>query len=1326
MASPRLPQNLLESVETRFRPRLIRDWRKAGDATAREALITKAKASAEKVSRRAALIPQIEYDDILPVVQSREEIANAIRDNQVVVLCGDTGSGKTTQLPKICLEMGLGAKGLIGHTQPRRLAARSVASRIADELKSQSAVGYKIRFNDETTANTLVKLMTDGILLAETQTDRHLNQYEVLIIDEAHERSLNIDFLLGFIKQLLPRRPDLKVIITSATIDPDRFSKFFNNAPVIMVEGRTFPVETRYAEMEKDDELAAVVFDQINSLWRESAGDTLIFLPGERDIRDLADGLSKRFNHTPVSPAILPLYSRLASNEQQLIFKPDGKKRRIILATNVAETSLTVPGIKHVIDTGLARISRYSYRSKIQRLPIEGISQASANQRKGRCGRTSAGICVRLYGEDEFNLRDEFTEPEIRRTNLASVILQMHSLGLGDVGAFDFIDPPDSRFIRDGERLLIQLGALNENTTITPYGKDMARLPVDPRMARMLIDAQQRGCLAEMLVIVSALSIQDPRERPMEKQQAADQAQAQFKDARSDFIVWLRLWSIIAEEKKVQTNSEFKRWTQRSFLSIARIFEWREVHSQLVNLCKQLGWTIAASDLSEATIESRYDEIHKAVLTGFIDQLGLRSNDEGKQVDYLGARNTKFKIFPGSSLSKKKTQWIVAAELVETSQNWARCVGAVEPEWIEEVAGPLLKFSYADPRWSKKRGQVIASANISILGLPLASNRVVNYAPVNNQAAYECFVWQALVAGELQIRRRNRRPGPPQFIEDNKALLASLEEIEARHRRRDLIVDDQQIADFYFARLPDKVVDQKSFERWFKVDEHGALLSLSEDDLRDNDTTLDANAFPDHFMLHGRPLKLSYRFEPGKDEDGVTLNVPLPLLNQIDQRRSDWLVPGLLHDKLVGLIKALPKSMRRNFVPAPDYAKAAYARMDKPTGEEAPDLLTELAAALKQITGVPIERDSWESTSLPEHLTMRFKLIDEKEQPITSSRQLDSVREQYGAEAREQVASVTSSAQATADQPAWLGDVTNEWNFGDLEASCEVSSGGFPIRCIPTLKDLGDSVELCLIEETEKATELHPLGCRRLILIKQRNPLKWLEKNLDNLDLLETRFITVNPPPAAREPLVTRALGRVLREKAVLRHDLFACVVDQLHLNGKQALRQQADFEQRCDEARGEVVSHAQDLWKRIDRMLAHYFELRRKLRGLTSLAELAAAADIDSQLNHLVYKGFISDTPNARLSDIPRFLKAIDARLEKLAGAPRKDAEWSRQVNIYWQRYTDASEKQAKRGMVDAGLIEFRWAIEEYRVSLFAQNLGTKQSVSAKRLDALWKAVKN
>lgn len=1061
------------------------------------------------VEQRKQQMPKIEYPALLPVSQKRDDIAQAIAHHQVVIVAGETGSGKTTQLPKICAELGRGKYGLIGHTQPRRLAARSVANRIAEEMETELGgfVGYKVRFTDQISDQTQIKLMTDGILLAEIQNDRFLNQYDTIIIDEAHERSLNIDFILGYLKQLLPRRPDLKVIITSATIDPERFSKHFSNAPIIEVSGRTYPVEVRYRPLAGDDDSESDrdqlegIFQAVDELCDEGLGDILIFMNGEREIRDTADALSKRNLR---DTEIVPLYARLSAGEQNKIFQPHAG-RRIVLATNVAETSLTVPGIKYVIDPGTARISRYSYRTKVQRLPIEPISQASANQRKGRCGRTEEGICIRLYSEEDFLSRPEFTDPEILRTNLASVILQMTALGLGDIEAFPFVEAPDKRNIQDGVRLLEELGAINDQIKdpkkrLTESGKQLARLPIDPRLARMVLEASKLGCLKEVMIIASALSIQDPRERPSDKQQSADDKHRRFNHEDSDFLTLVNLWHYIGQQQKALTSNQFRRQCKLDYLNYLRVREWQDVYTQLHQSTREMGFKLNDEPGS-------YHAVHSAILVGLLSHIGMKDQEKN---EYHGARNARFNIFPASGLFKKQPKWVMSAELVETSKLWARVVAKIEPDWIEPLAKHLSKRSYSEPHWSKKNAAVMAYEKVMLYGIPIVPKRLVNYGTIDPVLSREIFIRSALVEGDWETKHA--------FFKQNRALLAEVEELEHKSRRRDILVDDEELFQFYDQRVGTEVVSGRHFDAWWKTASRKTpdLLSFEKEMLFKGDashiTDLD---YPNFWHQGNLKLKLSYQFEPGENSDGVTVHIPLPILNQVEPHGFDWQIPGLRHELVVSLIKSLPKTLRKNFVPAPNYADAFLARV---TPFEMP-LLDAMEKELRRMTGVTVLREDWKLDQLPAHLKITYRAVDHRNRKLNESCDLHELKESLKEKVQETLSQV-------ADDDIEQRDL-HTWSFGELPKVYQQKRGGFEVRAYPALVDKKDSVEIKLFETEQEQLSAMRAGQRRLILLNVPSPIKYLHANLPNKSKLGLYF---NP------------YGKVLD----LIDDCIACGVDKL------------------------------------------------------------------------------------------------------------------------------------------------------------------------------------
>ncbi|ENX3946261.1 ATP-dependent RNA helicase HrpA [Photobacterium damselae] len=1231
------------------------------------------------VELRRTQRPTVTYPELLPVSQKKDDIAEAIKHNQVVIVAGETGSGKTTQLPKICLELGRGVKGMIGHTQPRRLAARSVASRIAEELECEmgSYVGYKVRFNDQVSDRSQIKLMTDGILLAEIQHDRYLNQYDTIIIDEAHERSLNIDFILGYLRELLPKRPDLKVIITSATIDPERFSKHFNNAPIIEVSGRTYPVDVRYRPIVEDsddtdrDQLEAI-FDAVDELCDEGQGDILIFMNGEREIRDTADALEKRKLR---DTEIVPLFARLSAGEQNRVFQPH-TGRRIVLSTNVAETSLTVPGIKYVIDPGTARISRYSYRTKVQRLPIEPISQASANQRKGRCGRVQEGICIRLYSEEDFLSRPEFTDPEILRTNLASVILQMTAIGLGDIQAFPFVEAPDNRNIQDGVRLLEELGAINASAKdprkrLTSVGRQLARLPIDPRLARMVLEAPKNNALREVMIIASALSIQDPRERPMEKQQASDEKHRRFYDKESDFMTFVNLWDYVQEQQKALSGNQFRKQCKKDYLNYLRIREWQDIHFQVRQVVREL-------ELRINDTEAGYDAVHMSLLSGLLSHIGMKDQEKN---EYQGARNARFNIFPGSGIFKKQPKWVMVAELVETSRLWGRIAAKIQPEWVEPLAQHLLKRSYSEPHWEKKSAAVHAFEKVTLYGIPVVAKRKVNYGRIDPTISREIFIRSALVEGDWDTKHK--------FFQQNRKLLREVEELEHKSRRRDILIDDEQLFEFYDQRIDLSVVSGRHFDTWWKKasKENPELLNFEREMLFRNDashvTDLD---YPNFWHQGNLKLKLSYQFEPGEDNDGVTVHVPLAILNQVEPDGFDWQIPGLRHELVVALIKSLPKTLRRNFVPAPNYADAFLSRTKV---MEAP-LLDSMEKELKRITGVTILREDWNLDQIPDHLKITFRAVDHRNRKLRENKDLYELKD-----------SLKEKVQQTLSQVA-DDDIEQEglktWSFGTLPERYQQKRGGFEVRAYPAIVDNNDSVGIKLFETEEEQHRAMQQGQRRLILLNIPSPIKYLHDNLPNKSKLGLYF---NP------------YGRVLD----LIDDCIACGIDKLIEQKGGIVWQPEAFEALKDYVRAELGDTVVEIAKQVEEILTTAFNINKRLKGRVDLTMAFALSDIKAQLEGLIFKGFATECGWKRLPDILRYMRAIERRLEKLPIDPNKDRVHILKVESMVNEYKELLNKIPKGQPIPENVKEIRWMIEELRVSYFAQQLGTPYPISDKRI---------
>jgi len=1277
----------------RTRDHVARDRAVAGIAAAVE------EAERRVASRRAA-VPVISYPETLPVSARREDIAAAIRDHQVVIVAGETGSGKTTQIPKICLELGRGVRGLIGHTQPRRIAARTVAARIAEELNTElgDAVGWKVRFTDQVGESTLVKLMTDGILLAELTGDRMLRQYDTLIIDEAHERSLNIDFILGYLTQLLPRRPDLKVIITSATIDPERFAEHFGRpgrpAPIVEVSGRSFPVEMRYRPVVDPDDPDAdpdrdqldAIGDAVTELQREGGqdGDILVFLPGEREIRDTEKALTALSLR---NTEIVPLYARLTTTEQQRVFQPH-TGRRVVLATNVAETSLTVPGIRYVVDPGTARISRYSRRLKVQRLPIEKISQASANQRAGRCGRVADGICIRLYAEDDFDARPEFTEPEILRTNLASVILQMISLDLGEPAEFPFVERPDARSVNDGLALLHELGALDTvergaGRQLTDVGRALAALPVDPRLGRMLVEADRTGCLREVLVITAALSVQDPRERPIEQRQAADERHARFAGAwsaggttldaaGSDVLAFLNLWRHVADQREALSGGRFRRMLREEFLHYLRIREWQDLHSQLRSAARNAG--MALNDTGGGT-EVDADRVHIAVLSGLLSQIGLR---EGETREYLGARGAKFMIFPGSPLAKKQPRWVMATELVETSRLFARTVARINPDWIEPLAGHLVKRAYSEPHWSRKRAAAVAAERVTLHGIPVVVGRTVDFGRIDPEVSRELFIRHALVEGDWDTRHR--------FFHANRALLAEIEDLEDRARRRDLVADAETLVAFYEDRIPAEVVSGRHFDTWWKRARSPELLDFTEEMLRTpNASEVDARAYPDHVEAGGLTLPLSYAFEPGRRDDGVTVDVPVAALHQIDPTPFTWQIPGLREELVTALIKTLPKALRRQFAPAPDHARAVLARLQ--VGDE--PLLDGLERELGRMRNVDIPRKAWELDRLPEHLTVTFRVVDEAGQEIQRGTDLEALRRDLAPKVRQELAAAGVELERRG---------LTTWTIGALPREHSIRRGTHVVTGFPGLIDRGAAVDVRVFPTAAERDPAMWRGVRRLLLLDTPSPSKQVQRGLDNSAKLALSRNPHGSVAALLEDCVTAAADALIAAAGGPAWD------------DRGYARLQKLFRERLGSTTLQVLQAGRGV-------LQVWHRVQTQLDDLGAPPWRAGRADITAQLDVLVGPGFATTAGASRLADVARYLEAIERRIEKLRVDPARDAGWTAQVAVVADEY-DAELAALPPGIEpSAGLQEIRWGIEELRVSLYAHPMRTRYPVSIKRI---------
>ncbi|MFH8293387.1 ATP-dependent RNA helicase HrpA [Streptomyces sp. NPDC018059] len=1284
---------------------------------ARAAVLAEIAADVEKAEARMAerrsRVPAITYPEQLPVSQKKDDIADAIRDHQVVIVAGETGSGKTTQIPKICLELGRGVRGMIGHTQPRRIAARTVAERVAEEMDTPlgEAVGWKVRFTDQVNPDgTFIKLMTDGILLAEIQTDRELRAYDTIIIDEAHERSLNIDFLLGYLAQLLPRRPDLKVVITSATIDPERFSRHFGDAPIVEVSGRTFPVEVRYRPLLEEDsddsdrDQITAITDAVEELQAEGKGDILVFLSGEREIRDTADALNKKnYRFTEV----LPLYARLSHAEQHRVFQQH-TGRRIVLATNVAETSLTVPGIKYVIDPGTARISRYSHRTKVQRLPIEAISQASANQRKGRCGRTSDGICIRLYSEDDFLSRPEFTDAEILRTNLASVILQMTAAGLGDIEKFPFIDPPDHRNIRDGVQLLQELGALDPTQKdpkkrLTQQGRKLAQLPVDPRLARMVLEADKNGCVREVMVIAAALSIQDPRERPAEKQAQADQQHARFKDETSDFLAYLNLWRYVREQQKERGSSSFRRMCKAEYLNFLRIREWQDIYTQLRTVAKQMGIHLNEEDAPE-------QHVHISLLSGLLSHIGLKDvkdskeNRDGKdgkdpkqrggRGEYIGARNAKFAIFPGSALFKKPPRFIMSAELVETSRLWARVNAKIEPEWVEPLAQHLLKRTYSEPHWEKDQAAVVATEKVTLYGVPIVTDRKVNYGRIDPEVSRDLFIRNALVEGDWRTHHK--------FFAANRKLLTEVEELEHRARRRDILVDDETLFDFYDQRVPQEVVSGAHFDSWWKKKqrEEPELLDFERSMLiNEKAGDVSKDDYPDAWRQGPLKFKVTYQFEPGADADGVTVHIPLQVLNQVTDEGFDWQIPGLREDVVVELIRSLPKPIRRNYVPAPNFAKAFLERA-VPLQEP---LHVTLARELQRMVGVPVTPDDFDLTRVPDHLKITFRITDERRKKLVEDKDLEALKLQLRPKARK---ALSQAAAATAERTGGSAverTGLTDWTIGTLSRVFETRRAGQPVKAYPALVDDGgpgaDTVSVRLFDTEAEQRQAMWKGTRRLILRNiPVNPGKFASDKLTNQQKLA---LSANPHGSMQ----------------ALFDDCATAAADKLIADFGGPAWDEESYRKLFDKVRAEIVDTTVRVVGQVQQVLAAWQACERRLKSARSPVLLANLADVREQLDSLIKPGFVTETGLGRLPDLMRYMVAADRRLQQMPTNVQRDTSRMEKVHEMRDEYLWLLEQLPQGRPVPQEVLDIRWMIEELRVSYFAHALGTAYPVSDKRI---------
>ncbi len=1328
----------------------------------------------------------ISYPAELPVSERREDLMAAIAANQVTIIAGETGSGKTTQIPKMCLELGLGDNGLIGHTQPRRLAARTVAERIAEELGVEigQEVGFQVRFTGEVSRSTKVKLMTDGILLAEIQRDKLLRKYNAIIIDEAHERSLNIDFILGYLKRILPQRPDLKVIITSATIDPERFAKHFGSeekpSPIIEVSGRTFPVEIRYRplsqpaggagagddggegtasddELEEDRDPLDAVCDAVDELALEAPGDILIFFSGEREIRDAADALHARIqtNRRLAGTEILPLFARLSLQEQHKVFHP-GNKRRIVLATNVAETSLTVPGIKYVIDTGTARISRYSHRTKVQRLPIERVSQASASQRSGRCGRVSDGIAIRLYSEEDFESRPPFTDPEILRTNLAAVILQMTAMGVArnpkDIENFPFVEPPDSRAINDGVNLLRELGALSparpqgqtddaegrhgrrpgsgrSGSGLTAVGQQLAQLPVDPRLGRMIVESGKRGCVREVMILAAALTIQDPRERPTDKQQLAAEKHARFRDENSDFTGFLNLWNYLQEKQQELSSTAFRRLCRNEFINYLRVREWQDLFAQLRQLARPLGISLDNKRLTDPV--GNHEGIHISLLSGLLSHIGIL--DERKR-EYAGARGSRFAIFPGSALFKKSPTFVMAAELVETSRLWARVAAKFDPLWAEQVAPDLIKRSYSEPHWSKKMGSVMAHEKVTLYGVPIIPNRRVNYGRVDPELCRELFIRHALVEGDWQTHHK--------FFHRNRALLQEVEELEARMRRRDILVDDETLFEFYDARIGKEVVSERHFDKWWKEarQQDPTLLDFDQSLLISEDAAaLDDSAYPKTLLHKGFELPLSYEFHPvapgspPNPSDGVTAEVPVLFLNQLDDAAFRWLIPGQRVELVTALIKSLPKQVRKNFVPAPDVARQAVAALEADFDPAADELEPSLELVLRRIRGQVIPPGSWNWEAVPPHLRVSFRVVDSRGKVLDEGKDLSALQEKLAPATRRAIAESLGATPSTvgpaapkaggkanaggtsngktgaapaaagpaAASPAGFTEVSGlkDWTFGTVQRQVQGTVKGHTVTGYPGLVDDGASVSLRLFQTASEQEQAMRGGVIRLLALKVPPPDRYVLEHLNNTEKLT---FSQNPHGSVSALIADCALAAIDKlTPAALPWD-------------------EASFRALYEQVRAELIDTVFTVTAVVERILASTRRIEKQLKGTTSLALISALNDVRSQLRQLVFPGFVARTGYAQLSQLPRYLAAIEKRLEKLPGNVQRDAQHMAVIQALEDDYDDAVSALLPGRRAGTELTHVRWMIEELRVSLFAVELGTAYSVSEKRIRAV------
>ena len=1260
----------LKGLSARIRVRL-----QAGKPVSRDLarLEQRARRAAQRYRQRCALVPEdIDFPAELPVVERRAEIARAIREHQVVIVCGETGSGKTTQLPKLCLQLGRGVSGLIGHTQPRRLAARSVARRIGEELDASRLVGCKVRFQDLTGADNLIKLMTDGVLLAEIQGDPDLLAYDTLILDEAHERSLNVDFLLGYLKRLLPRRPDLKLLITSATIDPHSFARHFENAPVVEVSGRTFPVEVRYRPLEGDDgsrrDLEPAVAEALDELWREGRGDTLVFLAGQRQIRDVAQALRRR---QPDDVDVLPLYGRLPASQQDRIFSPNAGRRRVVLATNVAETSLTVPGIRYVVDGGEARINRYSQSSGVQRLLIEPVARSSADQRAGRCGRLGPGVCIRLYGEDDYLARPPYPTPEIQRANLAGVILQMRHLGLGEVSEFPFMDPPERRFVADGYRLLQMLGAIERSHELTPLGRELAPLPLDPRIGRIALAARERPNRHAVLVLAAGLSVPDPRELDPTRRESGGDAPP-WRHPSSDFLSLCLMWNDYQRWLRESSRTGARALCRENGVSYLRMREWEAVYEQL---CEVLD---VAPEPQLRDVDAAYNDIHQALLTGLVDRIGLR----GERYEYQGPRGRRFHLFPGSVLFKKAPPWVMTAELVRTSRVFARTNAKIRPQWVERVAPHLVAHEYSEPEWDRSRGRVTAVERVSLFGLALFSRRI-HYASVDAAAARDMFIRQALVRGELDTRG--------QFLAHNQALAADIEALEAKARRTDLLAHEDEIFAFYDRRIPSEITHARAFEAWRRQAERQApslLYMAREDLLRADDALPHERDFPDAIDYDGLRLPLRYELEPGTQHDGVTVVVALRQLRQLDRAPFEWLVPGMVQDKIEALIRSLPKRLRRHFVPAPEFARACREALEFRRGR----LGNALAGRLQAMTGVTVSESDFDTAKLPAYLHMNFRVLDDQGQVLGEGGDLEALRRELGAAAKRHFRELNLEAWERTDLTCW--------NFDDLPQRRRVASEGRVLYGYPALVAEAEGVALRLFDNPQDAAAHHPAGVRSLFLHTASEQCRYVRKEVGKRRELVLRYAMVD------------AGGELARE-------LLTAAANRLFLGADPMIRTRAEFEARAERARAELVGKAMQLADDVELLLQRLSAIRRALEGGRWLSP--TREDIEEQIGELVYPGFVTATPADAWSRLALYLRAVQLRLERARANPQRDVELVEALRPLvgaWRARRRASRP------VEPAVAGFGWRLQELRVSLFAQELKARGPVSVKRLREEWRRI--